>query len=75
MLLATGAADESDVDRALVAAREHTDQIVLMQCNTNYTGSLENFRFVNLRVLDAFRVRWPGMLLGLSDHTPGASAV
>jgi N-acetylneuraminate synthase len=46
-----------------------------MQCNTNYTGSLENFRYVNLNVLKSFALRYPGMVLGLSDHTPGHAAV
>jgi N-acetylneuraminate synthase len=71
VLLATGASSEVDVDRAMAALRERTDQIVLMQCNTNYTGDPENFRFVNLSVLERWRVRHPDAVLGLSDHTPG----
>ncbi len=46
-----------------------------MQCNTNYTGDLENLRFVNLRVLQSYAVHWPGLPLGLSDHTPGHATV
>ncbi|MCL6705560.1 N-acetylneuraminate synthase family protein [Pseudomonas sp. R2.Fl] len=75
VLLATGAATMEDVEQAVDAALSQTKDLVLMQCNTNYTGSLENFRFVNLKVLQAFALRWPGMILGLSDHTPGHSAV
>jgi sialic acid synthase SpsE len=45
--------------------------IVLMQCNTNYTGSPDNLRFVNLRVLTQFADLFPQAVLGLSDHTPG----
>ena len=75
VLLATGAADMNDVEQAVEVALRSTRDLVLMQCNTNYTGSLENFRFVNLKVLQAFAIRWPSMLLGLSDHTPGHSAV
>ncbi len=71
VLLATGASDEVDVDRAMAALRERTDQIVLMQCNTNYTADAENFRFVNLSVLGQWRRRHPDAVLGLSDHTPG----
>jgi sialic acid synthase SpsE len=48
VILATGASDEVDVDRAMAALRERTGEIVLMQCNTNYTADPENFRFVNL---------------------------
>ncbi len=42
VLIATGAADFSDVDRAVVAAAAINSQLALMQCNTNYTASLEN---------------------------------
>lgn len=75
ILLATGAADMADVDEAVELILKHNRQLVLMQCNTNYTGSLENFRYVNLAVLHSFAARWPGMVLGFSDHTPGHSAV
>lgn len=71
VLLATGASDEVDVDRALATLRERTDQIVLMQCNTNYTGDVANLRHVNLSVLDRWRSEHPDVVLGLSDHTPG----
>jgi sialic acid synthase SpsE len=75
VLLASGAADMADVEHAVEQVLAHSRQLVLMQCNTNYSGSEENFRFVNLRVLQAFALRWPGMVLGFSDHTPGHAAV
>lgn len=75
VLLATGAADMDDTERAVNAILSHTRQICLMQCNTNYTGSDDNFAHVNLNVLRAFAVKWPGMVLGLSDHTPGHTTV
>lgn len=75
VLLATGAATMAEVEEAVDAVLAHNKNIVLMQCNTNYTGSLENFKYVNLNVLKSFAVRYPGMILGLSDHTPGHSAV
>ena len=71
VLLATGASTMRDVERAVGSALEQNRALVLMQCNTNYTGSLENFGYVNLAVLNAFAERWPGLPLGLSDHTPG----
>lgn len=71
MLLASGAACMADVERAVDAILAVNRQLVLMQCNTNYTGSLENFHHVNLRVIQTYAIRYPGMLLGLSDHTPG----
>ena len=75
VLLATGASDIGDVQRAMDAIRQRTNDIVLMQCNTNYTGGLENLRHVNLRVLLTYATMYPDVVLGLSDHTPGHATV
>lgn len=75
LLLATGAASMADVEEAVQTCLATNPALCVMQCNTNYTGSLENFRYVNLRVLETFARRWPGLPLGFSDHTPGHSAV
>jgi N-acetylneuraminate synthase len=72
VLIAAGASDQRDVDRAMTALAEAgAREVVLMQCNTNYTGDRANLRHVNLRVLETFAARHPGAVLGLSDHTPG----
>jgi len=77
ILLATGASTLEDVRLAL--ERIHTVApsvpICLMQCNTNYTGSSENFRYIHLNVLRTYRLLFPETLLGLSDHTPGHATV
>lgn len=70
-LLATGAATMDDVERAVATALAVNPALVLMQCNTNYTASRENLGYVNLSVLRTYAERWPGMPLGLSDHTGG----
>ena len=75
ILLATGASSLADVHRAIAAILGETPELVLMQCNTNYTASLENFKFVNLNVLKTYRSLYPDMVLGLSDHTPGHATV
>ncbi len=75
LLLATGASDIGDVQRAVEAVLPVNRQLVLMQCNTNYTASLENLRHVNLRVLHTYKAMWPDLVLGLSDHTPGHATV
>lgn len=75
VLLACGASNQEDVDRAMKCLQAVTKDIVLMQCNTNYTASPENFKYINLEVLRAFRKKYPGVILGLSDHTPGHSTV
>lgn len=75
VLLATGAADLTDVYRAVAALREVNDRIVLMQCNTNYTTDVDKIRHVNLRVLDLFTSAFPDCVPGLSDHTFGHASV
>jgi sialic acid synthase SpsE len=75
VLIATGASSLQDVERAMTILTRHTQQIVLMQCNTNYTASLENFKYVNLNVLKKYAALYPDTILGLSDHTPGHATV
>jgi N-acetylneuraminate synthase len=75
VFLATGASSMEDVSRAVNCITGENPAIGLMQCNTNYTGDLENFRYVNLNALRAFAVKWPGMILGLSDHTSDHATV
>lgn len=74
-ILATGASTMDEVYRAVVAGLEINPQMALLQCNTNYTGSLENMRYVQLNVLKSYRAMFPSMILGLSDHTPGHATV
>jgi sialic acid synthase SpsE len=71
VLLATGASEIGEVQRAVDEILKVNPHLVLMQCNTNYTGSLENFRHIHLRVLETYRAMFPRVVLGLSDHTPG----
>ena len=74
ILLATGASSMEDVDRAMDILKENQN-IVLMQCNTNYTASTENFKYINLNVLKKYEEKYPNAILGLSDHTKGFSKV
>lgn len=75
MLVATGASPVEDVVAAVDAVHRHTDELVLMQCNTNYTGSIDNLKHIHLNVLKGFGVMFPDVVLGLSDHTPGPATV
>ncbi|MEI9974820.1 MAG: N-acetylneuraminate synthase family protein [Ignavibacteriota bacterium] len=75
VILATGASDTREVQDAVAAILGVNPQLALMQCNTNYTGSLENFRHIHLNVLKTYAVMFPELVLGLSDHTPGHSTV
>lgn len=74
ILLATGASSMEDVDRAMDILKENQN-IVLMQCNTNYTASTENFKYINLNVLKKYEEKYPNAILGLSDHTKGFATV
>lgn len=74
-ILATGASTTDDVHKAVTAALAINPRIALLQCNTNYTASLENFRYIQLNVLQTYRAMYPQMVLGLSDHTPGHATV
>ncbi len=73
--LATGAATNDEVQRAVSLALEINPQFALMQCNTNYTASIENFKYIQLNVLKTYRAMYPDMVLGLSDHTSGHATV
>ena len=75
VLLATGASNMYEVDMAMSTLLKRTNDIVLMQCNTNYTASLENFKYINLNVLKEYSRKYPDTILGLSDHTPGHATV
>ncbi len=75
VFLATGASSLEEVKRSVDILLSLNPKICLMQCNTNYTGDISNFNYVNLNVLKTFSKIWPGMVLGLSDHTPGHSTV
>jgi sialic acid synthase SpsE len=74
-ILATGASTLDDVHRAVSAGLAINPRLCLMQCNTNYTASLENFRYIQLSVLQTYRAMYPDLVLGLSDHTPGHATV
>ena len=71
VLIATGASTNEDVQRVMSLAMKKTNDLVLMQCNTNYTGSIENYKYCNLNVLKKFSLDYPNIILGLSDHTAG----
>jgi len=68
VILSTGASTMEEVRRA--EAANWGQDLVLMQCNTNYTGNDEaNLPHVNLNVLKTYATLFPRAVLGLSDHT------
>ena len=75
IILATGASNQAEVDRAVSEVLAVNPSLVVMQCNTNYTADASNAGFLNLSVLASFAERYPGVTLGLSDHTTTVTSV
>ena len=83
LLIATGATTMPEVEAAMQAALGVSNDVLLMQCNTEYTASVnetqaernKRFEHINLAVLETYANKWPGVPLGLSDHTHGGMTV
>ena len=75
VFIATGASTLKEIKTAMKVLLKRTRDIVLMQCNTNYTASPESFRYINLNVLKTYGELYPDIVLGLSDHTHGHATV
>lgn len=75
MILSTGASTLAEVKIAVDSIASINDELVLLQCNTNYTASPDNYRYINLNVLRTYRDLYPDIILGLSDHTKTLSTV
>ena len=75
VVIATGASSQKEVDTILKKILKINKKIVLMQCNTNYTASDDNFNYINLNVLKSYKKKYPNIVLGLSDHTLGSETV
>jgi N-acetylneuraminate synthase len=75
VILSTGASNIGEVQRAVHAILEINRDLILMQCNTNYTAQQDNFKHIHLNVLRTYATLFPDVVLGLSDHTPGHATV
>ena len=83
LVIATGASNLTEIKLAMDVALPKTNEIILLQCNTNYTAkhgepeevTAARFANLNLKVLETFANLWPGIPLGLSDHTHGSDSV
>lgn len=68
IILATGASTIAEIDEALKVIRsEGNNDIVLLQCITNYPS---HFEYSNIRAMKAMGELFD-VLVGYSDHTPG----
>ena len=83
LLIATGASNLEEIKSAVEVALSKTKDIILMQCNTNYTArhgedislTRERFSNLNLSVLKNYSELYPQLPIGLSDHTHGSLSV
>ncbi len=76
VILATGASNFYEVINAVKIIKKFNKKIVLMQCNTNYTNNINNFKYINLNVLKLYKKYFKNeVILGLSDHTPEYTTV
>jgi N-acetylneuraminate synthase len=75
IFLATGASNLNDVKEAVKIISRYNKNLILMQCNTNYTNSPKNFKFLNLSTIKTFQSIYPDIITGLSDHTQNDDCV
>jgi len=75
IFLTTGASDMVDVKRAADAILNITSDLIILQCNTNYTAHYDNYLHIQLSVLSQYKKVYPNIITGLSDHMPGHVAV
>jgi len=67
IILSTGASTEEEIDRAVETIfSEGNYALMLMACTLSYPTSPEN---ANLQRIQTLKERYPGMVIGLSDHT------
>ena len=76
VMIATGASNLKDISRAYKSITKFNKKLIIMQCNTNYTGEKNNLKYINLNVIDVFKNKFKDKaIIGLSDHTFGHIAV
>jgi sialic acid synthase len=68
VVLSVGGATMEDVQRAVDAVLPVNPQLCLLQCTAAYPAEIED---LNLRVITTLRERFPGLVVGLSDHQNG----
>src|SRR6266571_8208293 len=68
MFLSTGGGTLEDIERAVDAILPINDQLCVLQCTAAYPAASEE---LNLHVITKLRERFPGLVIGLSDHQNG----
>ncbi len=68
LIVSTGGADLSDVDRAVELLSSAGSDFAILQCTAGYPPKYEE---LNLRVISTFRERYPNTVVGYSGHDSG----
>ena len=68
MVISTGGALIEDVQRAYDAIMPINPQLAILQCTAGYPAAFEE---LDLRVIDQYRERFPGAVIGFSSHDNG----
>ena len=68
MFISTGGGTMDAVIRAHDVAREHNDQVCIMQCTAGYPPAWDE---LNLSVISSYRERFPDTVIGFSSHDNG----
>lgn len=66
VFLSTGGAQFDEIERALDVLREGGNPVCLLHCSLNYPTPVAE---ANLQRIPRLRERFPGVLIGYSDHT------
>jgi sialic acid synthase len=68
LIISTGGADMSDIERAVDVVLPINEQLCVLQCTAAYPADTDD---LNLEVITTLRERFPGLVVGLSDHQNG----
>lgn len=68
MFISTGGGTLEAAQRAHDTAREHNDQVCIMQCTAGYPPEWDQ---LNLRVISTYRETFPETVIGFSSHDNG----
>jgi N-acetylneuraminate synthase/sialic acid synthase len=68
MVLSTGGGTMEDIERAVDAILPLNSQLCVLQCTAAYPADVHD---LNLNVITTLRERFPGLVIGLSDHQNG----
>ena len=68
MVISTGGATIEDVQRAYDTVMPINQQLAILQCTAGYPAAFDE---LDLRVIDTYRDRFPGAVIGFSSHDNG----